>query len=614
MSNKYFLGLEKLRYSNKTMKQLIEDDGSIERDQKKILMEQVNFYRKLYTSNSNVFFEYENKMQTKLTTDDKNNLGKDISLDELSQALYSMPNNKSPGLNGLPAEVYKVFWSKIKHYYFKAIKACIKDKILTPGMRKGLLCLIPKPRDPSYLKTWRPLTLMDIGHKIFAKTIARRVKPVLQYLISQRQMGYMEKCFIGMNLRKIMDIIEYYNNSNTPALMISIDFMKCFDMIEFSATEGAMCFFNFGEKIISYVNLLYTKFETAIVHNGCISEFFHPTWGIHQGCPQSGYNLLINAEILAQKISQNSKVHKVSIDEQEIEPVSQFIDDMTLFIQHDQQSMEEIVKVFEDFRINTGLTISYEKTTISRLGPLRNTNYKLKLGQKFKWQDTNIIALGVAIDQPTDENQSYNQLIEKMMSIISTWQQRHISLIGKINVLNSLVGSLLVYKMQVLPTISTSLTVKINRLLEKFIWNGRKPKIKLETLQKPKADGGMSLFDPIKKDKALKIQWVLRLPDMTNDASKLAYYHIRPLIQQNFWMFNFAPQHVMYICEARGFWKSAVVAWVEYHFYEVNDVNQVLNQYIFCNSHITIAHKPITNKVYTTAACTILELINPETN
>ena len=477
-SSKYFLGLEKLKHSNKTMKCLIKEDGSILRDQKKILLEQLTFYRKLYKSNPEVFFDYENDTNKKLTPEDKAFLDRDIELDELSQALYSMPNNKAPGYSGLQAEVYKVFWSKIKLIYYLAIQACIQEKILTPGMRKGLLCLIPKKqRDPSYLKNWRPLTLMSISHKFFVKAIALRIKPVLQYLISNRQTGYMEKRFIGLNLRKIIDIIEYCNESNTSALMISIDFLKCFDMIEFCAIEGAMKFFDFGEKIISYVRLLYTKFQTAIIHNGFISTFFTPTRGIHQGCAQSGYNFLLNAEILAEKISRNPKIAKIQINQNPINPVSQFVNDLTLFTLPDQESLEEIVRIFDEFQQKTGLTISYEKSVISRLGPIRNTSFKLKLSKKFKWHDTNLIALGIALDKVSNENDSFSDVLETMNAVLKTWQQRKLSLNSKITILNSLVGSLLVYKMQVLPTISGNLARKINQIIENFIWNGRKPKI-----------------------------------------------------------------------------------------------------------------------------------------
>ena len=38
------------------------------------------------------------------------------SLIECENAMKLMKNNKSPGLDGLPAEFYKIFWNDIKYY------------------------------------------------------------------------------------------------------------------------------------------------------------------------------------------------------------------------------------------------------------------------------------------------------------------------------------------------------------------------------------------------------------------------------------------------------------------------------------------------------------------
>ena len=54
---------------------------------------------------------------------------------------------------------------------------------------------------------------------------------------------------------------------------------------------------------------------------------------------------------------------------------------------------------------------------------------------------------------------------------------RDLTLIGKTSVVNALVSSLFVHKMQILPKIPNELVHKFERLLEDFVWNGRKPKI-----------------------------------------------------------------------------------------------------------------------------------------
>ena len=108
--------------------------------------------------------------------------------DELSKALFQMANNKSPGFDGLTSECFKVFWTHISDTFYLAILHCIKYGRLTKSMRQGLLSLIPKKeRDPIWLKNWRPLTLMNVDHKIYAKAITNRMKSGMTYLIGEQQ-------------------------------------------------------------------------------------------------------------------------------------------------------------------------------------------------------------------------------------------------------------------------------------------------------------------------------------------------------------------------------------------------------------------------------------------
>ena len=62
---KYFLGLEKVRGNNKTLRAVMCDDNTITRDHKNILTEQAKYYAKLYTHNPKVLFALHDIKVTK---------------------------------------------------------------------------------------------------------------------------------------------------------------------------------------------------------------------------------------------------------------------------------------------------------------------------------------------------------------------------------------------------------------------------------------------------------------------------------------------------------------------------------------------------------------------
>ena len=617
-SSKYFLGLEKLKNSNKSMKILKSTDGKIITQQTEIINEQKLFYENLYTANTNTDFSYKNETNIKLTQIQRDKLDEALTYQEYTQAIHQMPHNKAPGLDGLPVEVYKVFFGIIGIKLYEALMYCVQQGCLSLSMRRGLLCLIPKKdRDPMILKNWRPLTLMNSDHKVFAKILANRMKPILVDIIGPQQCGYMEGRFIGLNIRKLIDAIEFIESEQLSALLVMVDFEKCFDTIEFHAIEGALRFYNFGEFFIKLVMMLYKGFHTAVTHNGFISKFFYPTRGCHQGCSVSGY-LLLNAEILATKIANDPQIEKVPIQDHYIDPVLQFVDDMSVLMLPTETSLNRLIYIMEDFKHNTGLKTNFEKTTIFRVGNIRKQNHKYKVEKKFNWSDQGIYSLGMILDQSEEAlKQNFSETMAKVSGILKTWKSRQLTLIGKIQVLNSLVGSLFTYKMQCLPCITENQALQLNGLLEDFIWNGRKPKIRLKILQASVSTGGQRLFDIRKRDKAIKVSWIPCIATMTHSQILLMDYFIcTDIANAEFWQCNFSEKDIKYVCRAIGFWLDVIKAWANFNYQDKLELmEQILEQNIWYNSHIRIQNKPFYNKDMAQLGISkIIDLIDHRTN
>ena len=114
-----------------------------------------------------------------------------------------------------------------------------------------------------------------------------------------QQTGYMKGRFIGTNIRKMIDILEYLEKEDMAVLIISVDFEKAFDSLEHDSIWMTFRYFGFGENFIQWIQLLSNKFELCTENNGHVSDWFMPTRAIHQVCPISGYNDILVAEMLA---------------------------------------------------------------------------------------------------------------------------------------------------------------------------------------------------------------------------------------------------------------------------------------------------------------------------
>ena len=109
-------------------------------------------------------------------------------------------------------------------------------------------------------------------------------------------------------------------------------------------------------------------------------------------------------------------------------------------------------------------------------------------------------------------------MCSKVKSISQLWGNRHLSLMGKKLVINTLMGSLFPYILSVLPLLNQENIDTFENYISVFLWNSKKPKISLNVLKSSRESGGMKLFDLKKKDYSLKIQWINRLA--LNDFTK----------------------------------------------------------------------------------------------
>ena len=130
--------------------------------------------------------------------------------------------------------------------------------------------------------------------------------------------------------------------------------------------------------------------------------------------------------------------------------------------------------VFDLFEAQSGMKISYDKTTIYRTGSLANTCAKFYSRRKIKWTNEPINVLGIFISNSESQMYELNipPVIAKMHCIADLWKNRHLSLHGKKLVINTLLLSLLVYRMSVLPLLKTDDVKSIHALITKFLWSG----------------------------------------------------------------------------------------------------------------------------------------------
>lgn len=107
-----------------------------------------------------------------LNDDQQDLLDNALSYEELSTAVSKSNNNKSPGIDGLPSELYKTFWTLIGKDLHEVFLSSIEHNNLPLYCRRAVLTMIPQKADTSLLKNWRPVSIFCCDYKILTRALS----------------------------------------------------------------------------------------------------------------------------------------------------------------------------------------------------------------------------------------------------------------------------------------------------------------------------------------------------------------------------------------------------------------------------------------------------------
>ena len=422
-----------------------------------------------------------------------------------------MANNKSPGSDGFTTEFYKVFWNRIGHFVVRSLNYGYTIGEFSVTQKQGIITCIPKEGKSKYfLKNWRPITLLNVAYKIGSGCIAKRIKNILDIIISPDQTGFIPGRYIGENTRLIYDIMQYTEENNIPGVLLMIDFEKAFDTVSWKFIHKCLEFFNFGPTIQSWIATFQYNIESSVTQAGYLSKFFKPGRGCRQGDPISPYLFLLCAEILAYKIKGNQNIHGVQIDDIEY-LMSQYADDTAVILDGSEKSLKATIDELNNFNAISGLKINLSKTQLVWIGSKKYSNEILCHEMNFHWT-TQFKLLGIHfdVDLTNIPKLNYDKKLVKIKEIIKQWNKRHITPIGKITLIKSLMISQMNHLFISLPTPSNKFIKDLNSILYGFLWNSKIDKIKRKQITQKYSQGGLKMIDINNYIQGLKSSWIKR--------------------------------------------------------------------------------------------------------
>ena len=341
--------------------------------------------------------------------------------------------------------------------------------------------------------------------------------------------------------------------------VLFLDFTKAFDSLEWNFLFETLTKFGFKESFIKWVKIMYTDIKGCILNNGWISSPFKVFRGIRQGCPCSSILFVLAVEIMAIKLRDNKKLKgiEIKLDGKNCNlKICQLADDTTLFLKS-RKDITLAINIIEIFGSLSGLKLNRNKTEGFWLGKLKHSRDKF---ENISWRTNPIKSLGVYFGYNYKECQKLNfeKQLNKCENIIKDWNKRNITLMGKIVVVKSLILPNLTY-LASNTILSKDNIQKFKSLVYKFIWNGKKDKVKRTVLSKSYYEGGLRMIDIDLYIKSIQTRWVIKIWENKSDNWTIIPRFYLNKFGKNLLLFK------MNLCDVRNLNKAAFQNLTEFY-------------------------------------------------
>ena len=174
----------------------------------------------------------------------------------MEKALKQMHPMKAPGPDGMPPLFYQHFWPIVNPIVIKTVLDFLNHDITPPNFHETHIVLIPKTKNPECVPNYRPISLCNVIYKLASKTVANRLKLIMQEIICENQSAFVSERLITDNVLVAHELMTHINRKKkgkNGEMALKLDMSKAYDRVEWGCLKLIMAKLGFHEDWIRLV-------------------------------------------------------------------------------------------------------------------------------------------------------------------------------------------------------------------------------------------------------------------------------------------------------------------------------------------------------------------------
>lgn len=272
-----------------------------------------------------------------------------------------------------------------------------------------------------------------------------------------------------------------------------MDAEKAFDRVEWGYLFAVLKKFGFGDKFISWIQLLYSSPKASVHTNDTYSDYFVLGRGTRQGCPLSPSLFAIAIEPLSISLRSSPSLHGIIRNTTEYK-LSLHADDLLLYVTDPTIFIPSALGILENFSSFSGYKLNLRKSECFPINTATCCRHQSDLPFLFSLSGFKYLGINVTRSISKLASANFTPLISNFTSDIQRWSNLPLSLTGRINVVKMNILPKFLFLFQSVPLfLPKHFFDSLDKIICSFIWAGKPPRVRKALLQRCRFSGGLAL-------------------------------------------------------------------------------------------------------------------------
>ncbi|GJR75171.1 putative reverse transcriptase domain, reverse transcriptase zinc-binding domain protein [Tanacetum coccineum] len=381
------------------------------------------------------------------------NMIREVTTQEVKQAMFSMGDDKSPGPDGYTVAFFKEAWEIVATDVTNAVRGFFTNGKLLKELNHTIIALISKIQSPLRVNDYRPISCCNVLFKCISKILANRIKHSLEYLdgviILDALVTVRDGCYGCIcDLLMVIQMRHHFHDIEVKLdylCAFKVDIQKAYDTVDWEFVRRILHGFGFHARMVSWIMECVSTTSYSICINGNLHGYFKGNKGLRQGDPLSPYLFTLIMEVLTLMLHRrvlDSGIFTYHMYCSRLDLINlYFADDLFLFTYGDVHSAGIIKEALDEFKNASGLTPSLPKSTAYFCNVSNHVKSSILSVLPFEEGNLPVKYLGVPLVSSRLKIRDCKELVERVQIRMEDWKNKSLSIAGRLQLIASVIGN-----------------------------------------------------------------------------------------------------------------------------------------------------------------------------